>query len=291
MKKTFRHSLFYLGHDPRLAFFVRSTGYFQLIPPDRECCRIADFCEIFWCIKGRAVFRTGQKEFTLKPGYAWYYPTGSLHDFQPREEGFLYRWLTIAGKGAPLLFEGLAIKPGLNYAGTCPQHLFSLVEMNMEQNNRRQDEMQALAAAFQILTMLSPGQHQTAPRGGIAEEAKALIKDGFSNPDFNVEKIAALLDVHRGSLSRAFSSGYGMSLSHYLRLCRLRHAIGLLRETDLSVKEIARLSGFTSHEYFTRIFSSNTGYTPGSFRTEWQKNRISEKNYGNEMDYMEKETE
>ncbi|MBQ6470374.1 MAG: helix-turn-helix domain-containing protein, partial [Victivallales bacterium] len=254
--KTFRNYFAVYEKEPRLSFFVRSCGYFHLVPPDQEKYRVnVDFCEIFWCISGSMRFRSCNREIQLKPGYVWYYPAGSNHVYHPCAEGCEYRWLTIAGSGAQLLFSGLDIPPGLSYAGNCPQELFTIVEANLDKHiQTRNIRMQALAAAFQILTMLSPGQHQDNVRGSMAEHARFLIDSEFSDREINVERIASMLHVHRGSLSRAFASAYDISISHYLTQCRIRHAMKLLRETATPIRDIALLSGFNSHEYFSRVF-------------------------------------
>ena len=268
MSETFRYCYHALDRDPRLAFYVRSCGYFNLIPPDRESFRdCVDFGEIFWCIRGSGVFRDKFRKTILTPEHVWYYPPGSSHDYYPRGSGFEYRWLTIEGSGTSQLFSGLNISPGLCYAGPCPQNLFSLVELNidsMEQTAR----MQALSAAFQILTMLTFGQKTERIHGGMAEHARSLIYSGFSNRDFNVEKLASLLNVHRGSLSQAFRKKYGITVSHCITNCRVQCAARLLAESQLSIRQIALNSGFSSQDYFSHVFTAQTGFTPSSYRRQ-----------------------
>jgi len=272
--KTFRKYYANYEKEPKLAFYVRSCGHFNLVSPDREAYRPSvDFGEIFWCLKGAAVFRYKSRETVLNPEHVWYYPPGSSHDYHPRGERFEYRWLTIAGNGAGQLFSGLDIPPGLSYAGVCPEELFSVVELNLEKiNSTRTSRMRALAAAFQILTMISPGQHLENIRGSLAEQAKNLVDSSFTDREFNVEKVASLLGVHRGSLSRAFTAGFGITISHYITRCRVRNAMKLLQETALPIREIALASGFNSHEYFCRVFLEQTLFTPAAFRTQLKNN-------------------
>jgi AraC-like DNA-binding protein len=268
--ETFRNFYHVYEWDPRLAFYVRSCGYFFLKPPDREKCRPkVDFCEIFWCISGSMEFHGDQRNYLLKPGYVWYYPAGSDQDYWPGRNGCEYRLLTLKGPGAGQLFSGLGIQTGLNYAGACPQELFSVVEFNVDKiSQTRKTQMQALAAAFQILTMISPGQNLENIRGSMADHAKSLVDSGYADPEFNVEKVASLLKVHRGSLSRAFAAAYGITISHYITRCRVRHAMKLLKETALPIRDIAFQSGFNSHEYFSRVFLAHTSCTPAAFRKQ-----------------------
>ena len=274
---TFRRLFHIYEKDPQLAFYVRSCGHFNLVPPDRESYRSrVDFCEIFWCLRGKGVFRDQRKETVLTPGNVWYYPAGSNHDYRPYGNGFEYRWLTVAGPGAPMLFSGLCIRPGLNYAGPCPDDLFLQVETSLENTPTRQSRMHALAPAFQILTRMSPGQHPENIRGSLADHAKSIIDAKYTDRAFNVEKTASVLGVHRGSLSRAFAEGYGITVSRYITGCRIRHAMKQLSETELPIRMIALESGFSSHEYFSRVFLEQTGFTPAVFRANLKKESPSE---------------
>lgn len=263
--KSRRTSIFSLSIDPTLGFHVRSTGDFTLYPPDREAIRHVDFGEIFWCIRGKGIFRSSNSEVILKPEYVWYYPPGSVHDYQPYECEFHYCWLAIAGKECSALFDGLGIAPGLNYAGICPQPLFENTAAALPGKDLH-GKLRALSAAFEILTLISAGRHSQAPRGGIAEEAQRIVDDHFTDPALNVEEIASMLGVHRGSLSRAFSSGYGVTLNRYMAMRRFNYSQSLLLETDLPIRKVAEMSGFNSHEYFSRIFTEIAGMPPIEFR-------------------------
>ena len=265
--QSFRRHYANYQKEPQLAFYVRSCGHFCLNPPDREQYRAGvDFCEIFWCVRGSGLFRNRLRESVLRPGNVWYYPAGACHDYVPLRGGFEYFWLTIAGTQAPVLFSGVGIRPGVNYAGGCPEDLFSQVGLNIKNVATRVSCMHALAAAFRILTMISPGQHPEIVRGSMAENARKLIDSSFADPELNVEKTAALLGVHQGSLSRAFSEGYGITVVHYIARCRVRHAMKLLRGTALPIREVASASGFSSHGYFSHVFLDHTGFTPAAYR-------------------------
>ena len=95
-------------------FYVRGTGHFIIDRPELD--KFADYCEIFWCIGGSAMFYDGKREFRLTPGMVWYYPENSLHHIIPSPY-IDYRWLSFDGTDAANLFHALCFKPGLNPAG------------------------------------------------------------------------------------------------------------------------------------------------------------------------------
>ncbi len=68
------------------------------------------------------------------------------------------------------------------------------------------------------------------------------------------------------SLSTSFKAVTGMTPYRYLVLRRIETAVELLRETPLSVTEIAMRCGFGNNVTFNRSFKSVTGLTPSEYR-------------------------
>lgn len=261
MKKI--RDYYYAALPLRLGFFVRSAGHFQLRPGDHEPEKIANFGEIFWCIEGQGVFESGGRKFLLRPRHFWYYPPSSHHVFAPGPQGFHYRWLSIEGPDAGNLFRSFRIVPGINYGGECPQHLFSSLELKLQQLSLAR-QLTALALALNILC-LSRARPPARSRS-MVEDARAVIDSSFSDPELNVGSLAGLLHVHRVSLSRAFRAAFGVTVSEYLLSARLREALKRLHETDLPAKIVAEQCGFSSPIYFSRVVSRVTGFPPGHHR-------------------------
>ena len=65
---------------------------------------------------------------------------------------------------------------------------------------------------------------------------------------------------------RLFSSAYGMTPQRYLLDVHIRHATSMLRDSGLSVTEIAMRCGFGDPNYFSRIFRKYVGSSPSEFR-------------------------
>jgi len=63
-----------------------------------------------------------------------------------------------------------------------------------------------------------------------------------------------------------FKSVYGTSIAAHLKEHRLEKASQLLRETGLSVAEIARQVGYESQSKFTAAFKEQYGLLPTAYR-------------------------
>lgn len=96
--------------------------------------------------------------------------------------------------------------------------------------------------------------------------AKLYIKDNLSQP-LKLTDAASHLHISGRHLSRIFVSESGVSYSEFVQNERIQRAATLLKTTDLSIKDIAEETGFKNVHYFTRVFTSAMGSSPGRFRT------------------------
>ena len=78
--------------------------------------------------------------------------------------------------------------------------------------------------------------------------------------------IADKLNISPSYLSKMFKNEKNVSLLDYLYKVRLSYAKKYLRETDLTVEEIALKTGFISNSALIKAFKKYEGVTPGSYR-------------------------
>jgi len=82
----------------------------------------------------------------------------------------------------------------------------------------------------------------------------------------SMDELAEAAGCSRRQMERLFVKYLHQTPYRYFRDLRLDHARGLMRETDLSVTEIAVASGFSSSVVFTKSFRARFGYSPAKGR-------------------------
>lgn len=99
--------------------------------------------------------------------------------------------------------------------------------------------------------------------------ARALqfIREHFREP-MGVEDVIQASRTSRCGLYRAFHKYVGRSVGEEIDRQRVEHAKKLLGETRQKLHAIARLSGFSGAEHFTRTFRRVTGEPPSAYRRE-----------------------
>ncbi len=252
---------------PDSDFFVRSIGDFCLLENDRDYPKKANFAELFWCIDGEGEFEYNNDEFQLRKNQIWYYPSGSFHRIRCSGKFFHYRWLAIGGSNADILFRGVHLLPGVNDAGECPEELFNRITLNINSISAKV-QMENMATAFKILTTAVSKPMQ--PHKSLVDKVKTIVEEYFSNADLSVERIAELLHVDRTVLSKIFSAQQHTAIVKYIAARRMREAGILLRETNLPIREIAALCGYSTHNYFTKAVKNFYGMTPQEIRMSYR---------------------
>ncbi len=82
----------------------------------------------------------------------------------------------------------------------------------------------------------------------------------------NVDEIVRHFGVSRRSLEKKFQDHLQRSPAQIIRRARLAIVKRLLRETTLTLPQIAERSGFSQAEVLSRAFKKETGVTPSQFR-------------------------
>lgn len=94
---------------------------------------------------------------------------------------------------------------------------------------------------------------------------QSWIRSHISEP-ITLPQMAVVADQSERQLRRRFTEATGQSPVQYVLKIRLEEARALLRETNLSVTDIALETGFTSLAYFARAFRKAAGLSAGEYR-------------------------
>jgi AraC-like DNA-binding protein len=92
---------------------------------------------------------------------------------------------------------------------------------------------------------------------------KEIIDEQLADFNLSADQIADQFNLTSSYINRIFKQQTAMSISGYINETRLHRADTLLRETDLTITQIAAQAGFSSMGTFFRLFKKHYGQTPG----------------------------
>ena len=91
--------------------------------------------------------------------------------------------------------------------------------------------------------------------------------DAASHEEWPVRRLARVSGVSEAHFARSFKQAFGVPPHRYLLTRRIERATAMLRDTDLSVTEIAFHTGWESLGTFGRTFRDVTGESPSAIRS------------------------
>lgn len=83
--------------------------------------------------------------------------------------------------------------------------------------------------------------------------------------EITLDSLSATFGYSKTYISRYFKKNFGIGISHYINILRLRNAMQLMRDGANTHTYCALESGFTSIRTFYRVFKSEFGCTPSDY--------------------------
>ena len=97
------------------------------------------------------------------------------------------------------------------------------------------------------------------------KKLKEVVENHVTDPDFTSDRFGKLMHMSRTQLHRKLKAIVGMSASEFIRSQRLKLAVQLLAESDVSIAEIGYRVGFNSPSYFSKCFRDAYNCTPNEY--------------------------
>ncbi len=108
------------------------------------------------------------------------------------------------------------------------------------------------------------------PSGGRAEPVEIWKARNFihehSDDELSLTQVAKAVNISGNHLSEKFKQVTGVNFVEYIARTRFEKALGLLRDPNLRVSEIAFATGFQSLSQFNRVFKKLSGKSPTQYR-------------------------
>lgn len=106
-------------------------------------------------------------------------------------------------------------------------------------------------------------------RRSLQSRERALLIDAIGrqlDSHHSLASLAAMVDMDVRQFSGAFRSAFGSTPWQYVMRVRLDQAARHLRQSDLSVTEIALATGFATPSHFATAFTRYAGVSPSRYR-------------------------
>lgn len=105
----------------------------------------------------------------------------------------------------------------------------------------------------------------------LLDKIHQVIEENLDNSDFNIDTIAANVGLSRSAFFKKLKSLTGLAPVDLVKEIRLNKSIELIKNSDMSISEIAFAVGFKDSGYYGKCFRKKYNQTPKEYMNEWRK--------------------
>lgn len=253
-------------------FYIISVGSMENQHP---CYRPngLDGYQFLYCSSGCGYLVIDGHEHIISEGMGFYLRPEVEHEYYAKTEPWTTHWILFHGKGVDLI-------PAIEELGT--YNIFYVSSLNKMNQLHEKVYTSAEISNFSNMNKLSVDFYQflleiknciSTTQNTVRETQLKKLTDVISymnqhyQEDIPLEDLAQIARVTPQHLCRLFKDAYSMRPMEYLNNYRLTHAKRLLiQNTELTLKEVAELTGFHDISYFCSCFKKNEGMTALEFK-------------------------
>ena len=233
---------------------------------------IRDHFLIHFVISGKGSYICGGKTFHLKAGDLFLIkPSQVVYYVADPDDPWEYYWVGFNGTNAQKLVSHLPFKE--NMPVYTPQEFEEyknyLYRIYTNSGNTIKHTTAMIGYLYLFLSRLTEEsttnvQAPTATQSNYVIDAIKYIQFNYSS-DISVDDIASAVGISRSHLYRVFISNLNQSPIDYLTEYRINEACSLIKNTNLSISEIAVSVGFFDQFYFSRVFKKIKKIPPSKY--------------------------
>jgi DNA-binding response OmpR family regulator len=131
---------------------------------------------------------------------------------------------------------------------------------------------EAIRLAFSKKIMAEPGIERFVSTDELfIQKALVVVEKNMDDSEFNVESFVREMGLGRTVLYQKIKALTDLSVNDFIQNIRLKRAAQLLRDTDLSISEVAYKVGFNEPKYFSTCFKKHFNQTPSGYIADHKK--------------------
>ncbi len=249
---------------------------------------------LIYCVKGCGSYQVEGQHYHLHPNEYCILPAQKPHQYEADvQDPWTIYWIHFKGPHADIYAQGAVqpclINPSINSRISERNNIFEEIYFTLADGYSRENLRYASSLLHHYLaSMRYLNQYRGAQQG--KKDAAADSGIGSAGPTYmiaaavhymkeNMEKTITLAQLanYTGYSASHFSMLFKQHTGHsplaYLNILRIQKACHWLTQSELKINQICHMIGFDDQYYFSRLFASQMGMSPRTFRNQVQNYR------------------
>ncbi|MBO0450047.1 AraC family transcriptional regulator [Enterococcus sp. MJM12] len=222
-----------------------------------------------YVIAGKGMIEVDGLLHEVKAGDSFLLPLGHQHRYwSDDKEPFHKIWVNVSGALCQQLMQTYQLQRQYVFFQTDTFNVLQRMLTACEKKGTTQERSATCALLFhEILLILAEGQPQQHHLVPSNIQAVKEYLDNHLQENVTLDELANVASLSPSQLTRQFKRYFQQTPYAYYLSKKIESAQLLLKETLLSVQEIAARLNFSDEHYFSNVFRQKTGMTP----TAWRK--------------------
>lgn len=255
-------------------FYIQESGYFKTLPGYyTERTDLPSYL-LLYTVSGKGILEYEGEKTAVLPGHVMFIDCMKHHRYLlAGNEPWEFYWVHFYGAVSDGYYSAFrseheSVTGDASRSGI-PEILQKIVEINRIE--QRTTELMNSKLILDLITemMVESLAYDDRAMPKFVHDAVKYIEKHFSE-NITLDQIAESLSISKYHLSREFKKYTGDSPGEYLIRHRINRSKELLKNTDLSISQIAGKVGIPAEHHFSMLFKSRTDETPRDFRKMWR---------------------
>ncbi len=215
--------------------------------------------------EGTGMVEIGDKDFSPSEGDTYFLQTGPDHHYwsdgnQPWKKYFL----NVSGRLLESLIGGYGLNNKFHFKGLdIKDELCRMIDI------AKKEDVDCTAELIGILNEIFLKMYNSVKTNKNQDSTAVRMKEFLNGrllESFRMEELCDYIGKSESRCIQIFKSAYGITPYAYLLNEKINLAKQMLKNTNMSVKQIAYRLKFADEYYFSNVFKSKTGLSPLRYR-------------------------
>ncbi|PVC73886.1 AraC family transcriptional regulator [Priestia megaterium] len=258
--------------DMKLPFYVTSAGSWR---HQTHIKRQGEFPDYQWiqCIKGRGELRVNDEVYIIKENEGMFLTPHVPHEYYPVTSEWQVCWVSFNGSVIDDIMLSLQFINSGKIVLTHAESLYRMLQelMNRLEENHTSSTMQCSELLYSVILKLRQDSVYIESKSRLQQITQLnpvlrYIEEYYHQP-LTLEVLAQQLNVTEQYTCLLFQQSLGIRPFEYVTRVRIQKAKKLLlKNSQISVQDIARQVGYEHPSYFIKRFKEQENVTPTVFR-------------------------
>lgn len=262
-------------------FYIQEAGYLKSLKPHLS--RRSGLKSYLFLVvlsgSGEVAYRDGASDNRLSPvsakaGDCFFLDCESEYThISSEDDPWELMWIHFYGPQADAYYTYFREQHAWHFHTNNLSELTSAIQSVIRYHEEPTDDTDLLTAQqiVNILTLICTESEDNNDDSALTNKLKSILHylDEHYTEDISLDQLAEQFYISKYYLSREFKKEYGTTIIQYVLTKKITNAKELLRYSNSSIEEIARLCGIDDASYFNKVFKKMEGCTASEYRKRW----------------------